>query len=1511
MQGDRRPLGSDVELRQAGNLVPSSDESPSGQQSNVKGQLPYLDGDIWLNRHKRVQSQVCRVEWSGEPRGTGFLVGPDVVLTAYHVVEEVIKGRLSYEKLAFRFDYRILESGERSNGTTFALAADAAEWHIDSCPPTDGEKIGTPESSPTSPDELDYALMRLAKSVGTEPLDSAAHGSTERGWIQVPETPPPLHRGLPIQIVQCPYGQPLKISIDTKGVLAIAAGGLRVRYATNTERGSSGSPCFDFDLTLVALHHYGDPAYGHPPSYNQGVPIHLIRERLRRQGKESALGGRPPIVRQALPSEALARSEPGPLRSLVGVPGLPPRHHARPELVEGLESLLIDGRVDATSRVVGIRGQGGIGKTVLAQEIAHRQAIQRAFPDGVFWLTLGRNANPATLQAELLSAADLQYGMAARGIDDLRSSGSGEIRGRLQARFAGRRVLLMLDDVWSSDAVRALQVLGDQGRYLVTTRDGEILTALASYPFSLGAMSNGPAMSLLGSWSGIPTEELPDIATELAGECGYVPLALAVAGALVRDGTSWESVLSAVRDGKVTYLQHGHASVFSSLRASVDALGKIERDRYLELGVLPDGKPMPTATIARYWARTGLLPKYASDRLLARFATLSLLNRDRDGNVSVHDLNHDFIQMSVDDPEGLHALFLDSAGLSATARPAALASQLTGLADPYLWRQVGFHLEAAGRHQQQRACLLSFVFLRERLKAIPQGLTAVIEEYRAEPGDDTVQTLAETLQLSSGAVETDLHNLPSQLVGRLRSIADPEITALCDEVTRETGPPWLRPVWASLLAPGGPLILSKRGYGSLNSTIAFLPGDSSAVSAAADVVRIWEPTTGKTNREFRSAEAEFTAMAISPDGLRLVCASKDRVLSVWDVATGVLVRCLRSPGEISQISLSRNGQRIVAPIDSDLWVWDVNTAEEGVRLGNHDNFITRIGALDPDRLVSASFDGTVRVWDLTNYRQVAALSGHETWVGHVAVCGKAKLAVSGDYDGVVKVWDLSANVATHSFQGGLTRTTAVAISEQGDRIVAAFYGGTLFIADLRSGQEYRQQAHSGWIGGLAILQGGGHALSGSSDRLLKIWDLVSGVELASLKGASAGVRADGVRVSEDGRFALSADFSDTVSVWRLPKFERGVVTTEPRPGQPRRSQPTTPVPKQGHRDSAGLRTPTAREIFTGVGLHAEPNVMVVRADASRERAVTAHKDDSICLWNLRTGKIIHRYHPPSTVMSLVISEALDAALVAADDGGRIEILDLKAGEPQTAIAAHDGRIESLTMTNGGTRAISISSNEWKVWDVSARREIRSFTDFPGQVCSVALAPNDRHLATGHHDGTVMVWNLRTGKLLWSKRAFARPNQLTFNTDGKMLICAQEREPPIVWDAHKGRKLRELLGHTWYVLGLVAIAGQNRVLSCSGDRMLILWDLNSGVALHTLSGHENGVTACAATKDGQRAISIAADRTARLWNLGSGAAESIITFDANPTALAIVDGDRRVLVGDDTGALHLIELRLPD
>jgi hypothetical protein len=77
-----------------------------------------------------------------------------------------------------------------------------------------------------------------------------------------------------IFILQHPKGGPLKLAVGA--VDKLNANHTRLRYDTKTDSGSSGSPCLDAKLNLVALHHGGDPDTTRLAKYNQGIPIDKI-----------------------------------------------------------------------------------------------------------------------------------------------------------------------------------------------------------------------------------------------------------------------------------------------------------------------------------------------------------------------------------------------------------------------------------------------------------------------------------------------------------------------------------------------------------------------------------------------------------------------------------------------------------------------------------------------------------------------------------------------------------------------------------------------------------------------------------------------------------------------------------------------------------------------------------------------------------------------------------------------------------------------------------------------------------------------------------------------------------------------------------------------------------------------------------------------------------------------------------------------------------------------------------
>lgn len=254
-------------------------------ERKVRDDLSFLDITQWRERLGQIEGRVCRVE-TPTGFGTGFLVGPDLLLTNYHVMRSVIDAPQTAKAVLLRFDYKQLADGTTlSPGTEYKLAAN---WLVDHSPYSKVDTSADSGSQVPQPDELDYALLRLEGEPGRQPVggDKAEPTANPRGWIEPKPLPYSVTNGAPIFIVQHPEAKPLKLALDTKGVLGVNANGTRVRYVTNTEPGSSGSPVFNENWELIALHHSGDRRI--VPTYNQGIPFAAILSLLA--GRNVRLG---------------------------------------------------------------------------------------------------------------------------------------------------------------------------------------------------------------------------------------------------------------------------------------------------------------------------------------------------------------------------------------------------------------------------------------------------------------------------------------------------------------------------------------------------------------------------------------------------------------------------------------------------------------------------------------------------------------------------------------------------------------------------------------------------------------------------------------------------------------------------------------------------------------------------------------------------------------------------------------------------------------------------------------------------------------------------------------------------------------------------------------------------------------------------------------------------------------------------------------------------------------------
>jgi WD40 repeat protein len=329
---------------------------------------------------------------------------------------------------------------------------------------------------------------------------------------------------------------------------------------------------------------------------------------------------------------------------------------------------------------------------------------------------------------------------------------------------------------------------------------------------------------------------------------------------------------------------------------------------------------------------------------------------------------------------------------------------------------------------------------------------------------------------------------------------------------------------------------------------------------------------GREIRRFLGHQAGVTATAFLPDGRRAISAGADGTLRVWDLATERELSRLqgntRQP--VQALAVSADGRRAVsAGADHLLRLWDldaargkdpVTAATAAVGLGalpcgqgallaagpllpegvgelrgfeGHDDAVTGVAlSADGRQVVSASADGTARVWDIETCEQRVVFRGHRGPVRCVALSSDGQLAVSGGPDGF-RVWDPASGQEYRAAAESQGSIRSLALAADGRRLLTGGEDGTVRLSDIGTGRELRRlTGHAGPVAGVALSADGRFALSGGEDGTVRLWDPATGEALHAFWGHRGAVA--GVALAADSRQALSAGADGTVRLWRLP-----------------------------------------------------------------------------------------------------------------------------------------------------------------------------------------------------------------------------------------------------------------------------------------------------------------------------------------------------------------------------------------
>lgn len=322
-------------------------------------------------------------------------------------------------------------------------------------------------------------------------------------------------------------------------------------------------------------------------------------------------------------------------------------------------------------------------------------------------------------------------------------------------------------------------------------------------------------------------------------------------------------------------------------------------------------------------------------------------------------------------------------------------------------------------------------------------------------------------------------------------------------------------------------------------------------------------------------------------------------------------------------------------------------------------------------------------------------------------------------------------------------------------------------------------------------------------------------------------------------------------------------------------------------------------------------------DAQGACGASGDASGQLFVWAVASGQVLHRLDGHSrsiTALAFAPAGAESDLLASADVSGVICLWEMPTGKLLHRFQAHDEEVADLQFALGGALLASGShDSSVRIWDLrqaDLREPVRILRHHTRPVRSMAVDPAGRLLATGGVDTFVTIWDVQSGQVLHTLTDHAAClNMVAFSRNGRQVAVLDINDTIGVWDAQSGKQQDSYRIYHSAIPAIAASPDGRLLVSGGAEQSIYLWDIRIPTAARLvtrLHGHRQRVESIAFSKDGVTVASGDQTGAIRVWNVRTGASRTLaghtgmiaeLAFHPDGQHLASASADASVRIWD--------------